>query len=45
MKERMGEGIRRVRAQPSVGLESLKEDWEKTLHSEGEKPSVDMALI
>lgn len=46
VKERVGEGISRVGAQRSVGPKSLKEeDWERTLGSEGEKPSVDMALI
>lgn len=46
MKERLGEGIRRVVAQHSVGPESLKEEnWERTLGSEGKKPFVDMALI
>lgn len=46
VKEWLGEGIRRVGAQRSVGPESLKEeDRESTLGSEGEKPSMDMVLI
>lgn len=43
MKQRVGEGVRRVGAQCSVGSESLKEeDWERTLCSEGEKLSGDI---